>query len=412
MATATRIWTATEVTNVAQVDKITVGGTWTATHVYTITMTTEGDVDVSVSTTAGSATASTIRDNIVTKLNAQSAEPYSEVTWAASATSTLVVKGTAKLAGRPFYVTATEASSSGTLVRAAVTANVGRNDFNTAVCWKTATGGSGVPTTSDIIRCSQGDHDIMYGLPQSSRASALSVQQFRRGRGYFGTIGDPARSYYLEVDADSGGQKEVHDNGGGGDFWLKGTHPKIYRSGGGDGRAHFDTDCDNYYAGGGASGEVHFADSSVLDNVYQYGTANGFITAIGQDVTSLDKIEGNSGRIQTKSTATTCTIETSGRLHLVTLKECDEGTASCTVKDSSTMEFNGSGTITKINLKGGFSDLSRNQSASVTITNMEAWAGRHNDKSGLRNVTYSNAIVNHAGAGTIESESGVSISYA
>ena len=116
---ATRIWRGDAV-DVTQVDTLTVGGTVEAGDKF-ITTINGKDVTVSATTTSTSTTATEIK----TALAASTIPEFAEITWTVNSA---VVTGTAKVAGKPFTVTATTTESNGdaadaqTYTRAASTA--------------------------------------------------------------------------------------------------------------------------------------------------------------------------------------------------------------------------------------------------------------------------------------------------
>ena len=111
-------------TAVANVQTLTVGGSWVADNTIRTTMTAEdGSTTQAVTTTATSNVPETgVLDPHISDLQASSQSLFSAVTWVKSGST--LVQGTAKIAGVPFIMAGTVPSGSGTYTSlATVTAN-------------------------------------------------------------------------------------------------------------------------------------------------------------------------------------------------------------------------------------------------------------------------------------------------
>src|SRR3990172_8822678 len=121
-----------EATAVKQVDRLTVAGTWTATRAIVTKLRLEDSTLLTLQTTGATSVAGTVTAHLA-QLQASGTYPYNSIAWTSTSAST--IKATASTAGTPFYITATTVGAACTNTRAAVTANSGENDFNTAANW-------------------------------------------------------------------------------------------------------------------------------------------------------------------------------------------------------------------------------------------------------------------------------------
>ena len=131
-------------------------------------------------TITGDATRSETGDNVA---------EFAELT--ATLFSASVVHVTARTAGRPFTLTATEnTAGTGTATRAAVTAATGPNHWDNASNWDTAV----LPADGDTVYIDNSSVSILYGLDQS----AIEPAAMHIGMSFTGEIGLP------EVNAEGG----------------------------------------------------------------------------------------------------------------------------------------------------------------------------------------------------------------
>jgi hypothetical protein len=160
-------------TAVAQVDNLTVASTIEIGDIFIVTLTPEPNCEgsvaatQSVSVTCTTTVAATTATEIYTALAASTLSLFAAITW--TNPSSGVVRGTAKVAGVPFYCAATTTESGGgaadaqTFTRAASTANAGPYDWNTAANWSTGA----VPATGDTVYIDgRALNAILYGLDQ------------------------------------------------------------------------------------------------------------------------------------------------------------------------------------------------------------------------------------------------------
>lgn len=202
---ATRRWLG-QARDVAQVDTITVGGTWATSDTITITI---GTVDLSITigsqtTTAQVATTikqawngETLSDTsasctpTIAQGGAQAMGQFADVV---ATVASSVVTLTSRVAGTPFTVsTVSETSTSGTLSHsAAATAATGKHFFSNQDNWSANT----VPVDGDDIVFDQGNVSCKYGLSPAIQPGSVTVTMQ-----YTGQIGLP------EANSDNGSTK-------------------------------------------------------------------------------------------------------------------------------------------------------------------------------------------------------------
>ena len=151
------------------------GGTWGTSDVVTITI--NGKV---ISTTTGTATIATFLATVVTNLNASVIPEFQEITWSQS-TATLI--GTADTPGKPFTMTVTKTSTSGTIDGTTSSAGTNTaysspNDISLAANWT-----GGVPIATNDIVFENSSVDVLYGLNQSAIApNSLTIEPSFSGK--------------------------------------------------------------------------------------------------------------------------------------------------------------------------------------------------------------------------------------
>ena len=195
-------------TAAANVQSLTVGGTWAAGNTVRTTMTAEdGSTTQAVTTSAASSTIETgVVDPHITDLNNSSQSLFSAVTWVK--TGTTVVQGTADIAGVPFTMAGTVPAGSGTYGSlSTVVANAGPNDWNTAANFTEADETTApVPGARDDVKIlphptdedNAGNpisYDVLYGLDQS----AIDLNTLRIPKSYRGSIGDSVNGYFCAL---------------------------------------------------------------------------------------------------------------------------------------------------------------------------------------------------------------------
>lgn len=172
-------------TAVAQVDRFT-PATVEVNDIFTLTATGEDGSTAAVSFTATVATVANVTAGLTAAWNVSTNALHTPIS-ATDATTSLTL--TADTPGIPFSVAATTtnggAANTQTLTRAAVTANAGDEDFNTASNWATGS----VPVNGDSWDADGRSLDnIRYGLDQSAKTFAL-VRIFQSFSKTIGALG-------------------------------------------------------------------------------------------------------------------------------------------------------------------------------------------------------------------------------
>lgn len=193
---ATNVWTGAAGA-IAQVDKLTPGGTIEADDVFIVKM-TDPDTgrEATVSASPGGTTVADVCAAVVAAMQA-SADPLFRAVTASDETTHVLV--TAVGAGKPFdcSVETTEAGGgppdSQTFTRTAVALSAGPNDYNVAANWSLGH----VPTTGEDVDIPPGTPAILYGLNQS----AVAIGAFTRHAGTSAAIGrwDDGVLRYLRI---------------------------------------------------------------------------------------------------------------------------------------------------------------------------------------------------------------------
>lgn len=196
---ATLIWTG-NAPAVAQVQDYVFAGTWEATDVITLTIGT-----VTVSTTAGSTTITTIIDSLVTTWNNLSSTVYPMFAEITASRSSTTFRLTGDTAGKPFACTIATTETGGgaadaqTIDGAASSTGTesttcsGPNHWSATANWST----SAIPVDGDDVYIERSSVDIKYGLSQTS----IDLTSLNIAASYTGKIGLPdynsdGTSYY------------------------------------------------------------------------------------------------------------------------------------------------------------------------------------------------------------------------
>lgn len=191
---STLSWTG-DAPAIAQVDTITVGGTWATNDLAKITI--NGNV---VQFTVGATTTiAAVCAGLAAAWNASTVKEAMEITAAAGATTVTL---TADAAGKPFTATVSKTSTSGTISTTTTVANGSPNDWANASNWSSGS----VPANGDTVILENSKIDILYGLDQHAvTLAALNIAQ-----SFTGTIGLPRtnssgyveyRPQYLQIGA-------------------------------------------------------------------------------------------------------------------------------------------------------------------------------------------------------------------
>lgn len=161
-----------------------------ADDVFNVILTDESNVSQTEAVTAGGTSVAEICDAIVAQCSASTQSLFKKVQFTDSTSHVTV---SARVAGVPFYLseTTTEAGGGGsdgqTFAASVTTANQGPNDFNTLDNWveSDGTAPSAVPATNDEVLFTGGNHDLLYGLYNTT----INLASLRVSKGYSGNIG-------------------------------------------------------------------------------------------------------------------------------------------------------------------------------------------------------------------------------
>jgi hypothetical protein len=391
-----------------QVDTLTIALTWAAADTMTTTLTAEDGTTSTVNTVVAGSDNEANRDAHLADLQAvqTGGTIWDTVTFASSSTDKITV--TANVSGTPFYCTASETTAgNGTWARASTTANTGPNDWETTGNWSSAS----VPVNNDDVKFLTGRHPLLFGLRPGNGAgnqggASLSLTTFRVAEAYDGvSIGQPANSYYLDLDATT-----VSIDNKNAQVLLDGTHTDVAIKGttAGTKAVQLDGDIGSLYlTGPDVIGKVWVADSAVLDNIYVNDCPNAELE-VGENVTSLDILQATAGRIVMNSGGASLVVDVAGTATVIYHGDADEAVSAWT-SFGGVSEYNGSGTLTTAILHSGTFSLENSEAESVTITNCTVYGGFWTDESGLKNVTYTNNIIKWGGS--VNSETGTTIAY-
>lgn len=359
------IWfIGTPVTPVAQVDRFTPAIVEIG-DIFTLTRTGEDGTTVAVAFTATAGTVANVTAGLTAAWNASTHLLCTPIT-AADVTTSMTL--TADTAGVPFAVAATTTDGGGantqTLTRAAVTANVGSNDWNYAPNWS----GNAVPTSSDALTLdARMASAILYGLNQS----AVTVATFRHYRGARSIGSDTA---VLRLSITAGDINLPADNGAGLAAFI---------------RLHTGTNATalNIWGVGSAINGVlgctwKGAHASNVLNVYS-GTV-GIATAVPGDTATLPTLNvigsGAKSIVGPGVTLTTATIESNGKAvircaatTITAESQCDlaqEGSGNVgTIRCNGNASINGTGTITNLHADTNGTITTRETNNARIITN-------------------------------------------
>lgn len=161
-----------------------------ADDVFNVILTDESNVSQTEAVTAGGTSVAEICDAIVAQCSASTQSLFKKVTFTDSTSHVTV---SARVAGVPFYLSQTTTEAGGgasdgqTFAAAVTTANQGPNDFNTLSNWveSDGTAPSAVPASHDEVLFTGGNHDLLYGLYNTT----INLASLRVSKGYSGNIG-------------------------------------------------------------------------------------------------------------------------------------------------------------------------------------------------------------------------------
>ncbi len=340
---------------------------------------------------------STIAAAWLVALQASTDTLFLAVTWSVV---TATITGTANIGGVPFFAASSVTGGAGTVSDSITTANAGPHAYGTAANHSP----SGVPVADDIVYVvphptDNKSYDIKYDLNQSS----IDYQEFRVPDLHFGSIGDSVNGFYFRADVSniSTGTPALILNGRGEAYWFKGVLDTVYV------RRMINSKDAVHLAGGAIvtlyvtgpdnQGTLTVADSTNIANVY-INNAPGANIKLGSSLSNLNILEMDSGNVLLESDMAggSSTIDVNGGV--LTIEEAAWTSGSIiTVRAPGIVRFNVGGTLDRWNLKGGQFILDGNQSSGLTITNSTQWGGHLSSNSGLSNITWSNATIQHGG---------------
>jgi len=367
----------------AQVDTLTPGGTIEVGDEFDCILTAEDNSTVQTEKVIAAGTSvQSVVETIQAQLAASTKSLFQEITWTENDS---LVTGTAKVAGKPFYLTEATFESGGgaadaqTFAQATSTANSGPNDWNSGANWDT---GSIPANTNDIIIAGT-NVDIKYGLNQSGvNLNSLSIAPT-----YGGEIGDSINGYYLQISvSNSSPERTSIYNVNGRPIWLKGQFDKIDI--GGTSRELNAVQLDLSSAttetlrisGANVLGTITVKSSSSLTSLYVNDCPSAKVV-LGTSISGLTTIEITSGNVVSDSLCST--INVAGGIYKHTA-----GAVTTFNLRGGIVDYRGAGTITKINIFTGFFDLTNLEVIALTITGVEMWGGLLDDTGGLAVITY------------------------
>jgi hypothetical protein len=396
MATTTTHWVG-GTTAVKQITSVTVANTWAASDTLTTTLTSEdGSTTETVTSTAtGSDIETDVVDVHIVDLNNSVKALFAGITWDKNGTTK--VRGTADVAGVPFYIAGSETTAGdGTYGSAADdTANAGPTDWNTLGNWINSSGGAGtIPTAQDTLRILPHNthvdvngkpvsYDIRYGLDQSS----IDITSLRFSKEYRGVVGSPSESFYLQIDCTFGTAITIIESQSP-SIWLKGSHDAIHvvNLPHGKDALHLSggTIATLRLLGPAVRGKVTVADSSVVTTLNVFAIAGPVKIGTSGTAITLAEIAGASdieiNRAITTINSVNCTI-TKGA-----------GAVSTWNNRGAYVYYNGTGTITNLLNYAGTFDFTQNGTYGCTVTISQIYSGLITDRSGSALITYSAAI--------------------
>lgn len=161
---ATQIWRG-DAPAVAQIDSVTPANVGVG-NVFKVTCNGKTVQFVATATTVANVTAGLAAALNATGVNAPPPE-FQEITWS---DQTTFLQGVAKVAGRPFTITASATGGTATNTRASVTANSSPSDINNGANWSTGS----VPTNGDDVII-DGGAPLLYNLSSLSAVTLASM---------------------------------------------------------------------------------------------------------------------------------------------------------------------------------------------------------------------------------------------
>lgn len=342
----------------AQVDTLTLGGTWENNDELLITLTGEDGATETLTVVSGSTVIATIISTVVAAFNAKDHGYFNNITAAAASGTTITL--TADTAGVPFYcsVTTTETGGGGadaqTFTRANTTPNRSTADWNDTNNWEEGE----IPVATNDVFIKSGN--ITYGLRQGS----VAIGNYTVLPGHSGTIG--AAGKRLTIDPDG------FTHHGTGQSWYDigsaNIAARITRTAtvanGQFGVNIIGSNMTTLRAESGSVGVATSAgDTATVATVQNAGATVG----LGSGCT-LTTVNHASGTTEVGAAATTITAQSG------TVSTIGSGAVTTLNNNGATVYSNSTGTITTLNQNAGTADFSQNRTAR-TVTSINFVSG-------------------------------------
>lgn len=387
----------------AQISTLTPGGTIEVGDIFNVILTGEDGVAQTEAVVATGATVAQVCDDIVLQCNASSQTLFLNVTFT---DQTSRVDVTANSAGVPFYLTETTTETGGgttddqTFAVGSTTASSGPNDYNVLANWveSDGTAPSAIPAANDEVYFSTGNHDVLYGLDQSS----IDLKQFRVTSGYGGAIGQADIPFKVTVSnvtdsvmpylaLGSAGRRvniegqfdQVLVTRNSGTIDIKSTNVDIFTITGPASKGLIRVKNGSSFLGGGT-------------NTFRQVGVDGLTTIIESGVTGIHQVRVDGGYLETSSN---CGTANADELNLHRGTVCFKGSAACkttnvfggTLKWQSDQSI-GSSTNTPLTMFGGRVDVTKNTKVGTcTVFGPTLFAGTLDISAETSNVAMSSA---------------------
>jgi len=380
--------------NVAQVDTFTPGGTIEATDVFAVVLSREDGGQSSVSVTAGGTSVAAVASALFAALSTSIDPLFEAIVWQDIGTA---VRGTARIAGVPFYATTATTETGGgaaddqTFVRAAVTASSGPNDWAVGQNWQ----GGSPPSADDDVVIAGSTSSILFGLRQSS----LNLGSLKRGRSHLGDLGDRANGYPLQL-----GTVGVFAFAGvSGAANIQATITEAIVTGttsGDDAVVLAGTVTTLHVVGQDVRGNVRLVTGLSATTINWLDVAPTAVMTTGS-TTSITTFRCRGGRVEWRAGNIT-TLDLAGGTFVML-----DGSPVNVNGYVGTLDYRSAGTITALNLYGATLTTAGTDAESATITNATVVAGLLDLRSSLGNVILSNDPV--VKGGRIEGDVGQTV---
>ncbi len=328
-------------------------------------------------------------------LQASTDTRFTAITWTVSSN---VITGTAKVSGIPFFAASSVTGGAGSVTDSETTPSTGPLDWNTAANHSP----SGVPTDNQKVYLvphptDDKSYDFRYGLVQTS----IDLTELRIPETHRASVGDSVNGYYMLIDVSGTGTPLLVLNGRGEAYWFKGVMDTIYALRTSNSKNAIQLAggaiVNLYINGANHQGTLTIGSSTDIASLYING-APGVTVKLGTSLSNFNLLRMDSGNVTLESDMVggSSTIEVNGGVLTVETAAWTTG-STITVRAPGIVRFNVGGTLDRFNLEGGQFILDGNKSSGLTITNSTQWGGHLSSESGLGNLTWSNATVQHGG---------------